>query len=682
MTTTIHKGGNITPQEATMLLNAARSASAAEYISKWATVLTKVNYGLVGRACPVRMARDHEAIAMGSIPAATNNKRILLNPSITKLFDQHGFKAGASILLGLNFHEVAHNLYSPCPSTSTLIGRLREYAVNSNVPMGQMHGLCNLLEDQRIESLFVVGRSSVASHFTVMWHKLLAATTAPVSAYLSTIGRSYIPAAYRQMLRDAAVADGADEQFLDEAKSLIQRYCSLNLLRDAKQVEGAAVVCNLYELLRKHGYQPPQPPDHGDDERGGGKRGRVSADEQSAADEAAEGAAKNFNEQPEEEGDEADGEGAGKGDGEGDESDGAGADGDGEGEESDDGASGSGEGADTDPAEGEGEGAGGNGNGSGNEGEESDGGSRDGKGGSGAGRRSDSAKGKQTMDEVVEDLLNDDSLTEEIGRLGDAVDAGDASDVSGEMGDGAEYFRGTLHPSADDKVTAAKVIRTLARLHADSGAVWERRQTSGKAINLIKFKDRKPWETNFFDRYDEGIEDEFEMEVVVLVDVSGSMSNRMERLSKALWVLRRSFKEIGAKMTGIAFDDDPSLLFRPTDPVSPEQYPLYRAGGNTAPMGALTEAQRIFDKSSAKTKVLLVLTDGSWSDSTICDGLIHRMNENGVYTILSYISNYSVDLSQPPTRHYCRVGVAITDPSDLVVLMEDFVKIKVAAARR
>ena len=124
------------------------------------------------------------------------------------------------------------------------------------------------------------------------------------------------------------------------------------------------------------------------------------------------------------------------------------------------------------------------------------------------------------------------------------------------------------------------------------------------------------------------------MEVVILVDISGSMSSVMREASAALWVMKRALDALQIRCTVLAYDTNHFVVYQPGDKAK-AKVPVIMSRGGTDPTSALRQAQRIFAKSHQPSKVLITITDGSWGgDANEMRGLMKAMHMVGVQSML------------------------------------------------
>lgn len=121
----------------------------------------------------------------GPAPAWSDGQTITINASSINDMDIETLTQ----INGLNYHELCHHLYTPRKGT-TLVQHVLE---------NDLMTAFNILEDQRIETLFVARYPSVAPFLVATCARWLAENKEEaVGNYLAVRGRRYLPVEIRQ----------------------------------------------------------------------------------------------------------------------------------------------------------------------------------------------------------------------------------------------------------------------------------------------------------------------------------------------------------------------------------------------------------------------------------------------------------------------------------------------------
>lgn len=195
-----------------------------------------------------------------------------------------------------------------------------------------------------------------------------------------------------------------------------------------------------------------------------------------------------------------------------------------------------------------------------------------------------------------------------------------------------------------------KSIRLLQPLQALIDAHWEREEQSGR-LNIQTVIQNRGRSLNVFDRWNEGMEDATSMEVVVGVDLSGSMDGRayivdenMGRkelhggidldamASQDSWAIKQTCDQLGARCTVILYDDNFNYGYQPEERIDTNSVRMFNAQGGTTPDPTIIAAHTILSASKARHKLFVILTDGAWGllcddalkarDSMVADGVV------------------------------------------------------------
>lgn len=83
------------------------------------------------------------------------------------------------------------------------------------------------------------------------------------------------------------------------------------------------------------------------------------------------------------------------------------------------------------------------------------------------------------------------------------------------------------------------------------------------------------------------------------------------------------------------FDTSHQIVWQPSDRATSDSVPQMYSGGGTNPTSALQEAAKVLSRSQAPNKVMITLTDGSWSgDEDERQRLMRAMHRDGIITML------------------------------------------------
>lgn len=310
----------------------------------------------------------------------------------------------------------------------------------------------------------------------------------------------------------------------------------------------------------------------------------------------------------------------------------------------------------------------------------SDGSSGDGAGndpstnGSGAGKAPGDRSGNAPKidDDLTKELRNalakearkqierDPATSDDLDSVLDALNSphNRAGDLGGKTPDGT-YMPATnrarrLHHEVGD---------SLLDLKDESEPGWLKRVESGRlnVRRLLLSPQLDP--EQLFDRYEPGQMDASELEVVLLVDVSGSMNAWVMELAEATWAVRHAVDDLDGRITVLAYDSGPHMVVANPGVRPDDRMYVVPATGGTVPDSALREAWQVLGESQARNRILLILTDGDWYQVQ-ADRLIEAMNGRGIITILAFLGAPGRQFDQ----HGCQHAACIVNPIELARL--------------
>lgn len=571
-------------------------------------------------------------------------------------------------LTGLNYHELAHVLYTP-PVTSWLAIMLRG---SSN-----LFPFYNVLEDQRIETLLTGKFPSTIPYLTntVLDFIVQHPDTELSSVFPLVHGRRYLPVDLRRGMRQRF----ADQKVAGRIADIIDEYRFLAIPVSPSAKPTSQHALDLIEEFAKLLSQAPADPHGHNDDNGlpqrpsdDGRRNSATSTQKSAS-EAAQEQDDQFDDDDDElddkdfgfdddadsdddadNTDESDDTDAGNGGGgsdsdDDDESDDNGADEGGTEDadtdaESEDGGSGNGTSVDDESEDGAG-------NGSGDDSDSGDGDSDDaddqGSAGSGVGEDvvNQDAPSVEDLKELAkrhqESVKADSDVVKEVqDRLSQITDINSLTPTS------SVFKRSQVRQSVSSAwaSTSRKMAAHFQRIVRESDPGWNTHQASGR-INVQRAMHADSLD-EVWDRWDEGNQLANSLEVVVLVDRSSSMKYVEGHLSESVWALKKALDGIGASTTVFAFSS-PSMytgelgydrLYAREDKVVGGKAIPVKASGGTNPIHALQETYKLLATSDKVMKLVIILTDGYWQDDVQdCNIIMERLNKGGVTTALAYM---------------------------------------------
>jgi hypothetical protein len=212
---------------------------------------------------------------------------------------------------------------------------------------------------------------------------------------------------------------------------------------------------------------------------------------------------------------------------------------------------------------------------------------------------------------------------------------------------------------------ARDVTAVLSDIKDDCEAAWVRRTDTGR-FNVDRWATDPDWDAdNIFDLFDPGAMDASSLDLVLVLDVSGSMSAQNMRLAESTWAIRQAVDRVEGEVTCVAFGDDASIMFDKSHRVDGRVF-LPHLESSTDATNALREAHRIVAESQATNRIVLVLTDGQWWNAAeACKALVAAGNEGAVTCV--------VGLGQTIAEGFggAHVVRSIRDSSELVPIFRE-----------
>jgi uncharacterized protein YegL len=232
-----------------------------------------------------------------------------------------------------------------------------------------------------------------------------------------------------------------------------------------------------------------------------------------------------------------------------------------------------------------------------------------------------------------------------------------------------------LTPDANTFQASLSFGRELERLKASFDPAWDKYESQGRlsAHRYLRGDDLD----SVFDQWNEGREDATEIECVILLDNSGSMSgSKASSAYKAMYAIKKALDRVNANTTVITFNDRANTLYRATDRATSTIRDAGTGGGTSADE-AIKYATKLLAETDKPVRIFFAITDGDWSgNQDVNHETIKRMARAGVLTAFAYIpeSGETVEPLTDQRSHYCEIASVIRNPFDLVYMAKSIVK--------
>ncbi len=232
-------------------------------------------------------------------------------------------------------------------------------------------------------------------------------------------------------------------------------------------------------------------------------------------------------------------------------------------------------------------------------------------------------------------------------------------------------------PDTKTLQASSSFARELERLKAKYDPAWDKYESRGK-LNSQRFLRGDELDT-VFDTWNEGREDVTEIECVILLDNSGSMSGRKATQAyRAMYAVKHSLDRIGASCSVVVFNSETTLLYGAQEKAGNSIRDCGATGG-TEPLYAISYATKLLAESEKPVKLFFAITDGEWSETKECNDEIKKLSRAGVLTALAFIPNDGHDTPLTHEQaHFCNVASIINNPFNLVSMARTIVKNAIA----
>ena len=241
--------------------------------------------------------------------------------------------------------------------------------------------------------------------------------------------------------------------------------------------------------------------------------------------------------------------------------------------------------------------------------------------------------------------------------------------------------------SAQVSASARAFGVALERVRIDNDPAWELEQPMGRLnIGRAMRADINDMD-KVFDRWSEGNSNN-DIDAIVLVDTSGSMSWQIQRTMESAWVIKRGIERINGRVSVYKFNHDSRLIYSATDKAQPTEYRYVNSSGGTNPYKALLEARRHLMNSKRGVRMLFIVTDGEWDMSEENNKVIADLTKDGVQTSVVYLGSLKgwgeFDREEYENRceryrHGAKHFREVEEPNQMVLVAKDIVKATMSA---
>jgi len=490
-------------------------------------------------------------------PSVTDGKDIIINGNLINDVSDDTIMG----LNGLNYHEMAHVLFSPRAGSG-----LSRYVMDN-----KMLKAFNVLEEGRIERLLTTLYPTTTLTLEAMVSDILLSDVENIGAQFPTLtGRTYMPLEVRQAVADKFIeAVGLD--VAKQVHGIVHAYRALSFPTDFdKAKELISQMANLMGLDDEPKAEFPQPTGgHGDreiPERGKPKSGKQQAELQNRA---PNGEVEQLDDKPNDNFD----VGAGTTD--------------------------------------------------------------NGKVYDGEDRKLSEVEQKlsEALAKRINEIKSDKRIERDLRETRKAIVG--STDVSVKLSRGSVT---DMAISPESKQYATRFGRELERLVRDQDPKWDTHLPSGK-LNISRTMSPDVNAIGeMFDVWNTG-NDNTEIEACVLIDNSGSMWGQMRTVCEQAWIIKRGIESINGSVTVLSFNHESKIIYESDEKAKPNSFRYVPNTGWTNPYRGLMESERILKATEKPNKILFIVTDGTWENRADNDKVIKRMKDNGVLTVVVYLSN-------------------------------------------
>lgn len=246
--------------------------------------------------------------------------------------------------------------------------------------------------------------------------------------------------------------------------------------------------------------------------------------------------------------------------------------------------------------------------------------------------------------------------------------------------------RFTRAEPTQQEVTASRLFaQELERLRIDCDPLWIQDKPTGK-LNVSKAMNADINDINkLFNRWEMG-NDDYDIEACILMDRSGSMWSEIGAVCRSAWAIKRAIEKINGRVSVMTFSDTSRTLASADTKAKANEVPMVESAGGTDPDYALKESERIMGLSSARTKLVFILTDGVFNNTA--DNSIKALRDNGVFTSIVFLGQSAwLDRVKDDPKQMAQLQHGANDlqfignPNDLVKVAKGVVRHNIKGTR-
>ena len=279
-----------------------------------------------------------------------------------------------------------------------------------------------------------------------------------------------------------------------------------------------------------------------------------------------------------------------------------------------------------------------------------------------------------TLNDVINDVVKDlakelNSIAKQLGITIDTLNGGNQQTPPR-----SRHNSVSVPPQLS--LVAKAFAKELQRIRATHDPAWLKNTDNGK-LDVVRYIRGEELDT-CFNEWKEGLDDVTDIEAVILLDKSGSMSGtNSDNAYKSMWALKKGLEGVQAKATVVLFDHRPYLLYS-SDEVAGATIRDGGASGGTNPEEAILYAKRVLAESDKAIKVLFMITDGSW-ETEEGEKAVKEMRNAGVLTCQAYLSQYDESTEEiEKYRHSFELLTHIKSATDILILGKQLVRLAIS----